>query len=165
MEEKILIEEKAHCNKKFYFLVPLVIFFIYNCILLLDDGIPWEIRYHLDAMRVYGILLKTKLISFVKLCIYLCVYESIPIVLSIVIDVIYHLLCKTEMVVTDKRIYGKTFKKRVELPLDSVSSISTAWGKAISVSTASGNISFYMLQKRDEFHYGFISLFNSATFY
>ena len=44
-----------------------------------------------------------------------------------------------ELVVSDKRIYGRaTFGKRVDLPIDSVSAIGTKWPKGIAVATSSG---------------------------
>ena len=58
---------------------------------------------------------------------------------------------KTELIVTDKRVYGKTsFGKRVDLPLDSISAVGTAMLKSISVTTASGAIKFSMIANRDD---------------
>lgn len=56
------------------------------------------------------------------------------------------------IVVTDKRVYGKAlWGKRVDLPLDSISSISAqSLGSKISVSTSSGNISFVLLKNLDD---------------
>lgn len=63
------------------------------------------------------------------------------------------LLNSSELVVTDKRVYGKTaFGKRVDLPLDSISAVSTGIFKRISVATSAGEIHFYELQNREEVH-------------
>ena len=63
------------------------------------------------------------------------------------------LLNSSELVVTDKRVYGKTaFGKRVDLPLDSISAVSTGIFKRISVATSAGQIHFYELQNREEVH-------------
>lgn len=75
----------------------------------------------------------------------------------VVAAVIGGVLCfawsKTELSVTDKRVYGKAaFGKRVDLPLDSVSSISSQWPQGISVATSSGKIAFLMIKNRDEIH-------------
>lgn len=60
---------------------------------------------------------------------------------------------KTELVVTDKRVYGKTsFGKRVDLPLDSISAVGTSLLKTIAVTTASGAIKFSLIANRDEVH-------------
>lgn len=53
-----------------------------------------------------------------------------------------------EIVVTNKRIYGKVgFGRRVDLPLDSVSAVATTSSltQGVSVSTSSGRITFYFL--------------------
>ena len=58
-----------------------------------------------------------------------------------------------ELIVTDKRVYGKTsFGKRVDLPLDSISAVGTAMMKTIAVTTASGAIKFGLIANRDEVH-------------
>lgn len=55
--------------------------------------------------------------------------------------------------VTDKRIFGKaSFGKQVELPVDSVSAVSTGAFKGIAVATSSGRISFLLIKNRDEIH-------------
>lgn len=63
-------------------------------------------------------------------------------------------LSSYEMVVTDKRIYGKVaWGKRVDLPLDSVSATSTLRGfKGVSVSTASGRIKFLLIKNANEIY-------------
>lgn len=62
-------------------------------------------------------------------------------------------LSKTEMIVSDKRVYGKTvFGKRVDLPLDSISAIGSKWPKGVAVSSSSGKIAFLMVKNRDEIH-------------
>lgn len=69
----------------------------------------------------------------------------------IVVALIYFAMCKTELVVTDKRVYGKTaWGKRVDLPLDSVSAIGSFQTlKGVSISTASGQINFKLIKNSD----------------
>ena len=67
--------------------------------------------------------------------------------------VIYWLTAGAEIVVSNKRIYGKVgFGKRVDLPLDSISAVATTSDltKGVSVSTSSGRITFYFLSNRIE---------------
>ena len=73
---------------------------------------------------------------------------------SVVIALLFFLrFHKTELVVTDKRVYGKTsFGKRVDLPLDSISAVGTSLMKTIAVTTASGAIKFGLIANRDEVH-------------
>lgn len=57
----------------------------------------------------------------------------------------------SKIVVTDKRIYGKTyFGRNIEFPIDSISSVGTAKFKGILVTTASAKTSFVMLKNAKE---------------
>ena len=65
--------------------------------------------------------------------------------------VIYLAHMRCEIVVTDKRVYGKArFGKRVDLPLDSVSAIGTGLFKTVAVATSSGKIKFMLLENLDD---------------
>lgn len=56
-----------------------------------------------------------------------------------------------ELVVTDKRVYGKAaFGKRVDLPFDMISSVGGGLFGSIGVATSSGNIRFWLIKNRDE---------------
>ena len=60
---------------------------------------------------------------------------------------------KVELTVTNKRVYGATkYGKRVDLPLDSVSSVGTSSFKGIAVGTSSGRIVFKGIGNRDEIY-------------
>ena len=60
---------------------------------------------------------------------------------------------KFELVITDKRVYGKAvFGKRVDLPLDKVSAVGTSFLKGIDVGTSSGRIKFKLVKNQDEIH-------------
>lgn len=63
-------------------------------------------------------------------------------------------LSSYEMVVTDKRIYGKVaWGKRVDLPFDSISATSTLrMFKGVSVSSASGKIKFLLIKNANEMY-------------
>lgn len=68
--------------------------------------------------------------------------------------VIYLWLRSYELTVTNKRVLGRVlWVKRVDLPIDSVSAISTInLLKAVSVSTSSGRISFLFLKNANEIY-------------
>jgi len=73
---------------------------------------------------------------------------------------VYFAIKNTEMIVTDKRIYGKVaWGKSVDLPVDSVSAIASIpiW-KGLSVSTSSGRISFRAIKNAGEIHSIIINL-------
>ena len=57
-----------------------------------------------------------------------------------------------DLTVTDKRILGSIRKKRVDLPIDSVSAVSIGAFKSISVATSSGRISFSAIKNRNEIY-------------
>ena len=61
---------------------------------------------------------------------------------------------KSELTITDKRVYGiGIFGKRVDLPLDSISSIgSLHFFKGILISTSSGNIKFFGIKNFLDIH-------------
>jgi len=73
--------------------------------------------------------------------------------IAIILLVFYLDINKMQIVVTDKRVYGKTsFGKQVDLPLDSISAVGTSLFKGISVGTSSGKISFLAISNRDEIY-------------
>lgn len=79
--------------------------------------------------------------------------SAIPLPAIIIVLFIYWWLSSYALTVSDKRIYGKTsFGKRVDLPVDSVSAVSTSMLKGIAVATASGKIVFKLIKNRDEIH-------------
>ena len=66
--------------------------------------------------------------------------------------IFYYATHKIELTITDKRVYGvATFGKRVDLPLDSVSSVGTGHNK-IAVATSSGKIVFWGIKNYEEIH-------------
>ena len=67
---------------------------------------------------------------------------------------VYLWLKSYEIVISDKRIYGKVgFGKRVDLPNDSISAIATIpLLKGITVSTSSGRISFLLIKNANEIY-------------
>ena len=72
--------------------------------------------------------------------------------LTLIGGIVYLCLSGFELTVTDKRIFGSVHKKRVDLPLDSVSAISMGGSKSIAVATSSGRIKFAAIKNRDEIH-------------
>jgi len=64
------------------------------------------------------------------------------------------IISKNQLIVTDKRISGKAaFGKQIDLPIDSISSVGTIkLIKGLSISTASGNVSFWGIGNRDEIY-------------
>lgn len=94
----------------------------------------WKLVDKIDTASVFFLLLAAVLAA-----------------LAVVLLAIFFYVRKTELTVTDKRIYGKVaFGKQVDLPVDSISAVSTSALKGIAVATSSGKISFLGLTNRDE---------------
>ncbi len=75
---------------------------------------------------------------------------DLGIILFVIMAIIGWWLSSYQLVVTDKRIYGKTsWGKRVDLPVDSISAVSSSTLKGIAISTASGRIVFKCIKNRD----------------
>lgn len=56
-----------------------------------------------------------------------------------------------EVVVTDKRVYGKTsFGKSIDLPYDKISSVGTCFPMGVFTATSSGIIKFWLLTNQQE---------------
>lgn len=106
------------------------------------------------AIFLIGFLLSEAMgFDSIEFCIYpwaFSFYYVWPSVLLLIFGFIYS---RNEIVITDKRVYGKTvFGKQVDLPLDSISAVGTSWLKGISVSTSSGRVSFSFIKNRNEIH-------------
>ncbi len=136
MNEKKIIEGKPYSLKKIVILA-VKIGIIYNILMflfifLLGIKIEWTFETIMSIIKVA--------IAFIVLFI----------ILSLIIQAF---VFQVRIIVTDKRVYGKTvFGKRVDLPLDSISSIGSSMFAGISVATSSGKISFLGIDNRDEIY-------------
>lgn len=82
----------------------------------------------------------------------LCLLIAI-IVVSLYLLIFASSIQKTELTVTDKRVYGiTTFGKRVDLPFDSISAVSMSSFKGIAIGTSSGRIVFKGIGNRDDLY-------------
>lgn len=82
------------------------------------------------------------------------IISLIPLFISIIFSVFVILwLNSQELTVTDRRVYGKAaFGNRVDLPIDSISAVSTSVLKGLAVGTSSGKISFNLIKNQAEIH-------------
>ena len=73
---------------------------------------------------------------------------------GVVISIYSFFLYKNnKIVVTNKRVYGTAaFGKRVDIPIDSISSIGTLFYNTVSVASSSGMIKFAGLENADELY-------------
>ena len=145
MEEKELIRGELKDSKLFCTLLPLVgaiITFFYDYSVSTSD---WATRWNDGKPDFsYGF-------GFGNGANY-ALYPMI-LVLAILGFIIYKRWSKVQITVTDKRVYGfDAVGKRVDLPLDSITAVSTSLFSGLAVTTASGAIKFAMLKNRDELH-------------
>ncbi len=132
MEEKILIRTEKTTSAKIC-ATALTCAIIAFAILALPAIATTPAEYLVESVILPGLLL--------------------AVIAFILILTIGALLNQSELTVTDKRAYGKAaFGRRVDLPLDSISSVGTGIFKCLSVATSSGRITFWFIQNLDEFH-------------
>lgn len=75
---------------------------------------------------------------------------NIALILALFFALFIPMLCNSEMIITTKRIYGKTkFGKRVSIPLNNISFVSLSSFSGISLGTSSGIVKFYGVKDRN----------------
>lgn len=156
MNEKKVIESKLYNTMLFNitvcviaFLVDLVYFYDiyqqnkYDCSNW-DWNWFWVIKRYGENANVFTVTLHDIEPNFIIL----------TIIAAAVIIVVFNLLYKKiQLVVTDKKVYGRVFGgKRVDLPIDSISAVGTSLFKSIAIATSSGKIKFLAIANRDEIH-------------
>lgn len=73
--------------------------------------------------------------------------------IGIILIILFFYMSKMDITITDKRVYGiAAFGKRVDLPVDSISSVGTSWLKGIDVSSPSGTIRFKLIKNQETIH-------------
>lgn len=134
MEEKVLIKSKRYNIKKVF-----IGFLIIGALLTIS----------------YAIYLMRKNYNYFLWWEHYIPLSLIPLAVCTIIGFLIFLWLRSyELVVTDKRVYGKVaFGKRVDLPVDSVSATATiSLFKGVSVSTSSGKISFLAIKNANEIY-------------
>lgn len=143
MEEKIIVESKVKSNVyPILWLIPAFLLFFIGIAIDGSLGDFLEGVFELDSIYFF---LWTLIIFFIILAI-----------------ISYLMMGACELVVADKRIYGKIgkgpFRKSVSLPIDMVSATAIGIFSSLSVSTSSGRIKFYLLENREELNSAIINL-------
>ena len=143
MEEKEIIRGKKIDVKKMWLIASIIVFFI--------SIIFGKFLYDNTARHVLN---PDALEEFSKLVI--CIIQSamlFSIPYLVLMGVLHLCLVNVEIVVTDKRVYGKAlFGKRVDLPLDTISAVGTSSLKGIYVGTSAGKIYFNGIVNNIEIH-------------
>jgi hypothetical protein len=155
MDEKILIEAKFKKNYASLIFLGLAIFFVLLALIVASSvysngegywhgrTFPYDIIYgsfeeFFDEEffeQVFGYFMIAVAPAFALVALFL------------------FLLFRCELVVTDKRVYGKAaFGTRIDLPINKVSSIGLGVKlfSSVAVATSSGKIKFYLLKNRED---------------
>ncbi len=78
---------------------------------------------------------------------------------SILLLLFYFYSSKMQIIVTDKRVFGKAaFGKRVDLPLDKISAVVQSMFHGLTITTSGGKVTFVGIKERDEVHKVIIDL-------
>ncbi|MGN1443792.1 MAG: SHOCT domain-containing protein [Acutalibacteraceae bacterium] len=132
--DNIIIEGKAHISafKKLLLVMLGIVMFFVTDTLSSELEVAYSIRY---VINIIGLIISGLLVIS-------------PLLIPLTIG-------KCKICVTNKVVYGIAGllgKKRVDLPLDSISSVGMSSFNGISVSTASGTLTFFFIENRDQIH-------------
>lgn len=141
MDEKIIIEGKKNKTLNMILLiVPLVFIVIslFNFIKLYSDTAEWLKDHHAYSWN-------TQIEFYCGMVFF---------IIAVVLFIIYIYCAKSQITVTDKRVYGRAvFGRRIDLPMDSISAVGTMhFLNGISVATSSGTIKFKLISNNAEIH-------------
>ena len=145
MQEQKIIESQFAHNKgwKALFLVLGILFLIAGVAFFVIDGISYGWDAAFGDVNTYLIF-------------------AAGIVMFIVRALIARFSPVDKVIVTDKRVigeiyYGRSFHKRVDLPMDSISAVAIKYQMGLTVCTSGGKISF-LIEDRDNVYNTIINL-------
>ncbi len=132
MEEKVLIKgDKSNA---------LMIFFAVISSLISIEIVIYAIL-NITLNSVYSIVIMVEAVILIAL-----VFTIFYVLPKLIWD-------KYELTVTNQRVFGKAaFGKRVDLPIDSISSIGTSFLKGIEAGTSSGKVRFKFMRNQAQIH-------------
>lgn len=124
-------------------------------------------NFYISVASLAGLLVLTPIImaiswaspSFTVIDAFFDNQLSIPFVTAALVLIAFlyvfdKLISQNEIIVTNKRIYGKAaFGRRVDLPLDAISAVGTGFFKSIIITTSSGKIKFSMMDNCNGLHH------------
>ena len=160
MDEKILIEAKFKKNYVSLILLGLAIFFILLALfvasIVYSSGKGYKsFGFGYVGLYPYNIIYDSFGDFFAKEFFEQAFgYFMIAVAPAFVLAALFlFLLFRCELVVTDKRVYGKAaFGIRIDLPINKISSIGLGMKlfSSVAVATSSGKIKFYLLKNRED---------------
>lgn len=162
MEENVIIKSKS--NRAIIFIAAFVIgiaaiTFCYNLIQYQEtvklinakEGVAdalEELGHHSDARSYQRNVTKTKTKATIQMC---AIIAAISIMVVSIIIILF--TAKTKLVITNKRACGIAgLGKRMDIPIDSISSIGTGIFQSVIIASSSGRIVFAGLSNYNELH-------------
>jgi len=82
----------------------------------------------------------------------LMIYLPIFVFFVLIGCIVYWIFHRYELTVTDKRVYGGVRRRKLVLPVDSITAMATIGRRCLAVTTPSGAIRVAMLKNRDELY-------------
>ena len=160
MNEKVLIKAKFKKNYVSLILLGLAIFFVFFA-LIFASGVYSNGQHYLYYGYGYGEWIPYDMFygsfgTFFTAQFFNYSYGYIMIAVAptfALVALFLFLLFRCELVVTDKRVYGKAaFGTRIDLPINKISSIGLGVRlfSSVAIATSSGKIKFHLLKNREE---------------
>ena len=135
MNEKKIIDGTRNRALSAVILIPSIVLLLSALVFILrlvTEGSPWPYVWYTDPKFRTAIgLFVASALFFLPFCI----------------------LSRSQITVTDKRVFGRTaFGKRVDLPIDMISSVGTSFFGGVNVATSSGSVKFDLIENNSEVH-------------
>ena len=152
-KEKTIIEGKYYNYRKNPFvLIPGMLGYmaLVTSVGLIIHLVLSEIRYPSFLVRDYGWFEWFKIEILVSIPGFIFYGGVLFIIIAVAIN---NKMKKCSLVVTNKRVFGiASFGKRVDLPINQISSVGLGFADSIAVATSSGKIKFLLLENKNEIH-------------
>lgn len=157
MEERKIIESENYCyQKKLKKRFCLCVVLLGVCILLYNATLNklTSLAVRTDGFKDELSLIENAILSTLRAVHNVSHFLAIGLgVISVALIVFYLFSAKTKIIVTDKRVYGKTaFGKQVDLILDNISLVEKSAFQGLAVVTSSSNVKFLGISNRDEIY-------------
>ena len=160
MDEKVIIESVV-CKKKkiiMFVLIPLIVGILLLFIGELSNKFRLAILYD-DLDEIYNWSENTRDFLYESswrltiFCYWTSIIPGVIFIFNLIVSIVR--MINIKIVVTNTRVYGSIRNIQLDLPIDSISAVSSynfLMFKGLSVSTSSGTIKFLGLENRDDIH-------------
>lgn len=138
MEEKEIIKGKKILINKNFIVTTIIITIL-----------SWGLAFVFQMNKMYDLL-------------FVLYIGILGIIILLPVFYVYFYTKNMDLTVSNKRVYGVAgFGRRIDLPLDSISSVGTSFLNSIFIGTSSGRIFFMLMKNNKEIHIEISKLLNS----